>query len=101
MNTAVINIKVQPDIKKRAQIVASELGFSLSALINAYLKQLVKTKTVIFSASSEEPTEYLLEALRESREDITKGRVSPVFTNADDAVAWLKNPKKKYADKIR
>lgn len=101
MNTAVINIKVQPDIKKRAQAVASELGFSLSSLINAYLKQLVKTKTVAFSASSEEPTEYFIQSLKESREDINAGRISTTFTNADDAIVWLKNSKKKYADKIR
>ena len=101
MNTAVINIKVQPDIKKKAQMVASELGFSLSSLINAYLKQLVKTKTVTFSTSSEEPTEYLLQVLRESKEDIKAGRISPSFTDADNAVAWLKNPKKRYANKIR
>lgn len=101
MNTAVINIKVQPDIKKKAQIVASELGFSLSSLINAYLRQLIKTKTITFSASSEEPTEYLLQALRESKEDIKTGKVSPSFTNADDAVTWLNNPKKRYANKIR
>lgn len=101
MNTAVINIKVQPDIKKRAQVVASELGFSLSSLINAYLRQLVKTKTITFSTSCEEPTEYLLQALRESKEDIKAGRISSSFTNANDAVAWLKNPKKRYADKIR
>lgn len=90
MNTAVINIKVQPDIKKRAQIVASELGFSLSSLINAYLKQLVKTKTITFSTSSEEPTEYLLQALRESKEDIKKGRVVS-FDNSDDAINYLDN----------
>lgn len=101
MNTAVINIKVQPDIKKRAQMVASELGFSLSSLINAYLKQLVKTKTVTFSASSEEPTDYLLQVLRESKEDIKAERVSPSFTDTDSALAWLKNPKKRYANKIR
>lgn len=88
MNTAVINIKVQPDIKKKAQIVASELGFSLSSLINAYLKQLVKTKTVTFSASSEEPTEYLLQALRESKEDIKKGRVVS-FKSGEEAIKYL------------
>lgn len=75
MNTTVINIKINPVVKKQAQRVASELGFSLSALIKAYLKQIIKTKTVTFSASSEEPTEYLLETLKESGEDIKRGGV--------------------------
>ncbi len=88
MNTAVINVKVQPKMKKQAQAVASSLGFSLSALIKAYLKQLVKTKTVNFSASEEEPTEYLLESLRESREDIKAGRVVS-FENGEGAIKYL------------
>lgn len=91
MNTSVINIKTDPEIKAKAQQVAEELGFNLSSLINAYLKQLVKTKTVSFSASDEEPAKYLLEMLRQSKEDIKAGRVSPTFNNAADAMKWLNN----------
>lgn len=95
MNTAVINIKTSPQTKKAAKAIAEELGLSLSAVINAYLKHLIRTQTVEFSLS-EEPTEYLLQALKESEEDIKAGRVSPAFDNAEDALAWLDNPKKKY-----
>ena len=49
MNTAVINIRTDLGLKSAAQKVAEELGFSISSLVNAYLKQLVKTKTVHFS----------------------------------------------------
>lgn len=51
MNTAVINIKVEPRVKKEAQKVAREMGLSLSALINGLLVEVVKTKMIIFSAS--------------------------------------------------
>lgn len=95
MNTAVINIKTNPVVKERAQEIAGELGFSLSSLINAYLKHLIKTKTVYFS-NSENPTEYLLKALEESRKDIEKDRVSPKFSKAIDAISWLNNPQKRY-----
>lgn len=74
MNTAVINIKTNPQVKAKAQAVAEELGFSLSSLINGYLKHLVKTKTIHFN-TSEEPTQYLLDALRESEKDIKAGRI--------------------------
>lgn len=98
MNTAVINVKTDPIVKKKAQRVAHDFGFSLSALINGYLRQLIKTKTVIFSAS-ERPTEYLLEALKESEKDIREGRVSPTFTNARDAIKWLNDPKRRFTGK--
>ena len=96
MNTAVINIKTNVVVKKKAQKIASELGFSLSALINGYLKQLIQTKTVHFSASEEIPSEYMIQALREAEEDRRKGRTSPSFDNAKDAIGWLNDPNRKY-----
>lgn len=101
MNTAVINIKVEPKVKIKAKAVAEEIGISLSSLIHAFLKQLITTKTVTFSATREEPTEWLLNALKESGEDIKAGRVSPKFDNAYDAVAWLNKNDKKYTRQIQ
>ncbi|KKR27102.1 MAG: hypothetical protein A3C27_00765 [Candidatus Levybacteria bacterium RIFCSPHIGHO2_02_FULL_39_36] len=95
MNTAVINIKTEVSTKKQAQRIASELGVSLSSIINAYLKQFVRTRRIEFDLR-EEPSDYLLQSLKESQEDIKAGRVSPKFTNAEDAIKWLNNPKAKY-----
>jgi addiction module RelB/DinJ family antitoxin len=96
MKTAVINIKIEAQIKTRAQKVASELGFSLSSLINGYLRSLVKTKTIHFSLRDEEPSELLIKAIKEAEEDRNAGRISPSFDNAKDAIAWLDNSKRKY-----
>jgi len=74
MNTAVINIKTEPQVKKKAQVVAEEMGISLSSLINGFLRHLIKTKTVTFTAR-EEPSPWLIQALKESREDVKAGRV--------------------------
>lgn len=100
MNTAVINVKISPDLKVQAQSLAEELGFSLSSLINASLRQIVRSRMVTFKAA-EEPTEYMLKLLEESKKDIKTGRVSPSFNNAKDAIEWLNSPKKKYAGKIQ
>jgi len=88
MNTAVIITKTEPQVKVKAQKVAKDLGLSLSSLINAWLRQLIKTKTVVFSAADEEPTQYLLDALKESREDIKAGRVIS-FNTADDTISYI------------
>lgn len=87
MNTAIVNVKVDPVVKRKAQKVAGEMGLSLSALVNGFLKHLIKTKTVTFSAS-EEPTPYLLRALKESKEDVKAGRVVS-FQNPKDALTYL------------
>ena len=67
MNTAVINIKTNTKVKAQAKKIASELGFSLSALINGYLNQLIRTKTVHFSTTEEKPSEFMVQALRNQK----------------------------------
>lgn len=47
----VINIKTDKEVKRDAQRLAENLGFSLSAVINAYLRQFVRNKEVYFSIS--------------------------------------------------
>lgn len=88
MNTAVINIKTQPEVKLKAQEIARQIGVSLSALINAYLKKLVRTKKVEFDLE-EEPSPYLVKMLRRAEKDIKAGRVSPAFDDVEDAIKWL------------
>lgn len=100
MNTTVINIKTSPVVKSKAQAIAEELGLSLSAVINALLKQFVRTKSINISLK-EDPSPYMIKALKESAEDIKKGRVSPSFTNAQDAISWLSDNKRKYVYQIR
>jgi addiction module RelB/DinJ family antitoxin len=46
----VINIKADREVKIGAQKLAKDLGLSLSAIINAYLKQFIRNKAVVFSA---------------------------------------------------
>ncbi len=89
MKSAVINIKTDATVKRKAQKVASQLGFSLSSLINAYLRDIVRNKSVHFSLT-EEPSDYLLRVLKESEKDRKAGRVSPRFEKPEDAIAWLK-----------
>ena len=87
MQTAVVNVKVNPKVKKDAQMIAEQLGLSLSSLINGYLRQFIRTKAVRFELE-EEPTEYMLEALKESKEDIKAGRVVS-FEKPTGALGYL------------
>ena len=89
MYTAVINIKTEPETKKRAQKFASQIGVSLSSLINAYLKHLVITKKVEFSIKDEEPSDYLKRLIRQADKALKAGKASPRFDNAKDAIAYL------------
>lgn len=89
MNTAVINVKIEPKVKAQAQRIAESLGLSLSAVINGYLKQLIRTKTITYSLhSAEEPTPYLLDSLKNAEDDIKAGRVIS-FDKPAKAIKYL------------
>lgn len=88
MKTAVITVKTDPQVKKQAQQIAKSLGFSLSTLVNAYLKEFIETKTVLFSKKPE-LTAYAKKALAESEKNFKDGDHSPPFTNVKDAMKWL------------
>ena len=46
----IVNLKTDKEVKENAQKLASELGLTLSAVINAYLKQFIRTREVYFSS---------------------------------------------------
>jgi len=87
MNSVIINIKTEPKIKTAAQKIAADLGLSLSGVINAYLRQLIRDKKVRFSLR-EEPTEYLLNEIKKAEDDIKGGNVYS-FDNPEDALKFL------------
>jgi len=95
MNTAVINIKTNPKVKSEVQKLSRELGISVSALINAYLQEIVRSKKVTFS-TEEKPSKYLTNAIKQADKDLKEGKTSPTFNNAEDAIKWLNDPKAKY-----
>jgi len=98
--TTAINIRTDIKVKNKAQEISKKLGLSLSAVINAYLRQFIRTKSVSFSLE-EQPSDFLLQTLAESKKDIKNGYISPAFDNVKDANEWLDNPKAKYANQIR
>ena len=51
MKTAILNVKVDEQVKKQAQAVAGSFGIPLSTLVNAYLIELAETGQIHFSGS--------------------------------------------------
>ncbi len=89
MSSTILNVRIDSKIKKEAAKVAETLGFTLSAVVNATLRNLIKTKSVNFSESYE-PTPYLGRIIKQAEKDRKEEKnMSPAFTNAKDAIAWL------------
>ncbi len=102
MNTTTIHIKIDAQTRNTAKKVAEGFGFTLTSLVNAMLKQIARTKRLTLSLD-ETPNQYMIDALKESEEDVKAGRVSPAFRNVKDAIAWLNDPDASYdnGDKVR
>ena len=89
MAKTLISIKADIDVKDKAQKVARDLGLPLSTLVNAYLKQLIRTKEAHFFVEGE-----LKPAVKKRLDRLTKeareGKgLSPAFSNAEDAIRYL------------
>ena len=50
MEKILLNIKTDRKLKENAQKVAQELGLPLGTIINAYLRDLIREKRVVFSS---------------------------------------------------
>lgn len=89
MSTTAIYIKTEITTKKQAQQIARDLGLSLSAIVNGFLKHFIKTKTVTFSANDEIPNKQTIAIMKQAEKDYKKGNTSPAFKTGEEAVAWL------------
>ena len=55
---ATINIRIDDDIKDRAEMILRELGLSASAAINIYYRQIIRDKALPFRPSLYEELDY-------------------------------------------
>ncbi|MFA6171632.1 MAG: type II toxin-antitoxin system RelB/DinJ family antitoxin [Patescibacteria group bacterium] len=95
MNQAVINVKIDPKVKSQAQKVAADLGLSLSGLLNAYLRNVIRTKEVCFSLNKPEiPSARLIRSIKKAEEDWKKGNYYTA-DSVDDLIEQLEGRIKK------
>ncbi|MBI4360099.1 MAG: type II toxin-antitoxin system RelB/DinJ family antitoxin [Candidatus Jacksonbacteria bacterium] len=87
-----LNFKIDTELKEEAQRVASELGFPLSTLLNAYVRQLIKNRSVYFNTKPDTHTmpPALEEELEEVERDIHSNKnLSRSFSDVQDAITYL------------
>lgn len=85
----VLNIKTDKDVKERAQELAKYLGIPLSTVVNAYLKEFVHSGEFRLSREPELRPEVKRELGKIHKDVVARKNLSPTFTNAEDAIAWL------------
>ncbi|MDP3778846.1 MAG: hypothetical protein Q8R30_02220 [bacterium] len=98
MNTAIINIKTDPKLKKELKKVTKKLGLPLGTIINAYLRGLVQEQRVVFSVppTLNQRAKKLLERIDR---DIHKEKNADGPFSLDEALAYLDRSSSKPFDK--
>ena len=88
MNTAIINIKTDPKLKKEIKAVAKDLGLPVGTIINAYLRELVREQRVVFSAppTLNQRTKQLLQSIDK---DIRAGKNTDGPFSPKEAIEYL------------
>ena len=84
-----MHIKVDKDIKEKSAKIAHNLGLSLSTIVNASLRNFIKTET--FSVSTaEKMTPYMESWLKEIEQDRKTGKnFSEPFEATEELMAHL------------
>lgn len=97
MAKTVMTVKTDEKLKKEAQEVAEEMGFPLGTLVNAFLRQFVRNKTVFVTLHTSDGitvasmNKMLEKQLGEIEKDIRKEkRLSPLFSTMEAALKYLK-----------
>ncbi len=85
----VIHIKADKEVKENAQKAAKDLGLSLSDVINAALRNFIRSREVVFS-DAPQMSQALEKKIKEFEEDLKYGReVSPKFKTAKEFNKYL------------
>ena len=83
------NIKADTDVKLRAQQIAKDLGIPLSTIINAFLKEFIRNKSICFTTAPRMTNEFE-QILKNIEEDIKNQKnLSPAFKKEKEVIAHL------------
>ena len=86
---SILNVKTDKEVKERAKKLAQELGISLTTVINAGLKQFIRSRSLYVSSIPRINTELQM-FLGEVEKDIkNRKNMSRQFSSAQDAVEYL------------
>lgn len=82
MNNAIINLNIDPRVKKEAMKTADEMGLTLSAAINGLLRKFIAEKKVEFS-TPEIPNARLRKSIKNTERLIKSGKYTVYKTHED------------------
>ena len=95
--TALVQAKVEPELKLKVEKYFAEFGMDTSTAIRMFLKKVEQTRSIPFQIGIEEdedecsyePTEEFGAFLRKTKKDIEQGRNLLRFNSNEEALAYF------------
>jgi len=87
----IINIKTDKEVKENAQKLAKALGLSLSSVLNASLRNFIRTREVYFSAIPRMIPEFERFLGKVEKDIKEKKNLSPAFSSPEEINDYLDN----------
>ena len=88
---SIINIKTDKEVKKNAQKIAKDIGISLSDVVNASLRNFIRTREVYFSAIPRMTPEFERLVGRINKDIKEKKNLSPSLSSLEKIDDYLDN----------
>ncbi|OHA75292.1 MAG: hypothetical protein A3I38_02840 [Candidatus Wildermuthbacteria bacterium RIFCSPLOWO2_02_FULL_47_10] len=89
MAKAIINIKTEKEIKRNAQKLAEELGISLSDVLNASIRNFIRTREIRISSVPQMTPEFERFLGLVEQDIAAKKNLSPAFETSDGLEHYL------------
>jgi len=90
MQRVVVQIPMSKELKEKAELISSDLGFSsLQEVIRVLLTKLSKKEFNLKVEEGEYPSKSLIRAMKQAEKDRKAGKGSPIFKTGEEAVKWL------------
>ena len=90
MGKTTLIVRIDEDTKEEARQLASEVGLTLSNLVNIQLKQVIRTREIKIEAPKKGAVELEAELARSARARVRQQAAKP-FQTVKEALGSLKN----------
>lgn len=87
MTMASVTVRVDEDTKRKASVIAEDLGLDLSSVTRAFYRQIVRERRIPLDLSCSPLPEETVEALNEARRIVASDAAR--YNTADDMFAAL------------
>ena len=88
-----VNVRIDEEIKKRAESIIKNVGLTPSAAINLFYIQIIRTNSIPFELIAENPNEETMESYKEAVKAMKNPSGSKGYKSVKELMDELKNSK--------